>query len=50
MNISPAHAGVIPICISACTRTAPFPRTRGGDPPYVGATVNLYTFSPHARG
>ena len=50
MNISPAHAGVIPGGKDSRTAGRYKPRARGGDPHLHFGMHKNGSFSPHARG
>lgn len=50
MNISPAHAGVIPANPLKRIPSIAFPRACGGDPTSGTYGPKSHAFSPHTRG
>ena len=50
MALFPAHAGVILPAVRMPLIQSAFPRTRGGDPYYMGTILPKVHFSPHTRG
>lgn len=49
-SLFPAYAGVIPDTHTKTKTMQTFPRIRGGDPVFYGASTSKPAFSPHTRG
>ena len=49
-SLFPAYAGVILRLSSQSGFSLSFPRIRGGDPVFYGASTSKPAFSPHTRG